>query len=353
MVKYGCATCGKSFTQKGHYDIHQNRKRPCKKDDTLDKLVEQKVQEALAKMNSNVAKIDTTNTIIMQSSEMTDNKQTTEQVREAGLDKFYTIPAISEKCLNTIGAKYDWKKWDLVVEPSAGNGSFLTKIPTTKKVGVDIDPEQTDIIKKDFFEYKPQSGLSNILVVGNPPFGRVSSLAVKFFNHSAEWCNVIAFIIPKTFRRVSLQNRLHRKFHLVHDDEIPSEPCSFSPPMQVKCCFQIWEKKAEDRDLVKLSTKHADWDFLPYGPLDKRGQPTPPKGADFVVLAYGGKCGSIVKTGLDTLSPKSWHWVKAKISVPLLIERFGSLDYSLSKDTARQNSIGRGELVKLYSESYD
>jgi hypothetical protein len=269
-----------------------------------------------------------------------------------GLDKFYTIPAISEKCLDAIGTKYDWKKWDLVVEPSAGNGSFLSKIPTTKKVGFDIAPEHADIIKKDFFEYQPPLGLTNILVVGNPPFGRVSSLAVKFFNHSAEWCSVIAFIIPKTFRRISLQNRLHRKFHLVHDDEIPSDPCSFSPRMQVKCCFQIWEKRAEDRDLVKLSTKHADWDFLPHGPPDKRGQPTPPKGADFVVLAYGGKCGRVVTTGLDTLSPKSWHWVKAKVSVPLLIERFGSLDYSLSKDTARQNSIGRGELVKLYSESY-
>ena len=283
MVKYSCAICGKSFTQKGHYEIHQNRKRPCKKDDTPVKPVEQKVQDALARTNSNVAKINTTNAIIMSSNEMT-----TEQVREVGLDKFYTIPAISEKCLNTIGAKYDWKRWDLVVEPSAGNGSFLSKIPTSKKVGVDISPEHADIIKKDFFEYKPPSDVSNILVVGNPPFGRVSSLAVKFFNHSAEWCNVIAFIIPKTFRRVSLQNRLHRKFHLVHDDEIPSDPCSFSPPMQVKCCFQIWEKRPEERELVKLSTKHADWEFMPYGPLGQRGQPTPPKGADFVVLAYGG-----------------------------------------------------------------
>lgn len=346
MVHYGCATCGKSFTQKGHYEIHQNRKRPCKKDDTIEKLVEQKVQEALAKF-------DTTNTIVSQSTGMPVNTPTTEQVREAGLDKFYTIPAISEKCLSTVGMKYDWKKWDLVVEPSAGNGSFLSIIPTAKKVGIDISPEHKDILKKDFFEFTPPSGLTNILVVGNPPFGRVSSLAVKFFNHSAEWCSVIAFIIPKTFRRVSLQNRLHRKFHLVHDNEIPSDPCSFNPPMQVKCCFQIWEKRADDRAIVKLSTKHADWEFLPYGPLDTKGQPTPPKGADFVVLAYGGKCGSIVTTGLHALRPKSWHWIKANISVPLLIERFGSLDYSLSKDTARQNSIGRGELIKLYSESFD
>ena len=268
---------------------------------------------------------------------MTDNKPTTKQVRDAGLDKFYTIPEISNKCIDIIGTKYNWDTWDLVVEPSAGNGSFLTKIPTSKKIGIDIEPEHTDIIKKYFFNYNPPVGFNNILVVGNPPFGRVSSLAIKFFNHAAEWCNVIAFIIPKTFRRVSLQNRLHKKFHLIYDEEIPSEPCSFSPPMQVKCCFQIWEKKDENRNIIKLATKHADWDFLSNGPPDNSGQPTPPKGADFALLAYGGKCGSIVTTELDKLRPKSWHWVKAKISVPLLIERFRSLDYSISKDTARQN----------------
>ena len=284
---------------------------------------------------------------------MTDNKPTTKQVRDAGLDKFYTIPEISNKCIDIIGTKYNWDTWDLVVEPSAGNGSFLTKIPTSKKIGIDIEPEHTDIINKNFFDYNPPVGFNNILVVGNPPFGRVSSLAIKFFNHAAEWCNVIAFIIPKTFRRVSLQNRLHKKFHLIYDEEIPSEPCSFSPPMQVKCCFQIWEKKDENRDIIKLTTKHTDWDFLSNGPPDNSGQPTPPKGADFALLAYGGKCGSIVTKELDKLRPKSWHWVKAKISVPLLIERFRSLDYSISKDTARQNSIGRGELVKLYSESFD
>lgn len=282
---------------------------------------------------------------------------TTEQVREAGLDKFYTIPEISDKCLKTLQTKYTWASWDLVVEPSAGNGSFFTRIPLpqNKKVGLDISPEHPTIVKQDFFDYKPPTSLTgkNILTVGNPPFGRVSSLAVKFFNHAAEWSTVIAFIIPKTFRRVSLQNRLHEKFHLIHDEEIPSDPCSFSPPMQVKCCFQIWEKRPESRAIVKLSTTHADWDFLQNGPLDAKGQPTPPKGADFALLAYGGKCGKIVTTGLDQLRPKSWHWIKAKIAVPLLIERFNSLDYSLSKDTARQNSIGRGELVKLYSDFRD
>lgn len=274
------------------------------------------------------------------------------EVREEGLDKFYTIPVVVDRCLASIGGSYDWDTWGLVVEPSAGNGSFLSKIPTTKKVGLDIAPEHADIVKIDFFAYSPPHGVTNILVLGNPPFGRGCSLAVRFFNHAAEWCSVIAFIIPKTFRRISIQNRLHVNFHLVCDDDIPSDPCSFSPPMQVKCCFQLWEKRIYERDIVKLSTKHSDWEFLAFGPLDDRGQPTPPKGADFAVLAYGGQCGRIIQKGLDALRPKSWHWIRAKIPASQLMTRFASLDYSISKDTSRQNSIGRGELVNLYSGSF-
>ena len=51
MVTYICTTCDKVFTQKGHYDSHNVRKRPCKKNDSIEKLVEKKVQEALAKTN--------------------------------------------------------------------------------------------------------------------------------------------------------------------------------------------------------------------------------------------------------------------------------------------------------------
>jgi len=303
---------------------------------------------------------------------------TTESVRESGLDKFYTIPTIAKKCILKLGEKYDWTKWDLVIEPSAGSGSFLLQIPTKKCIGIDISPEHKDIIKEDFLMYNPHTyiyqepykdkdiirqlninpqNLKNILVLGNPPFGKISSLAVKFFNHAAEWASVIAFIIPKTFRRVSIQNKLNKQFHLVYDDEIPLKPCSFTPPMMVKCCFQIWEKKETCRDIVELTTKHKDWEFLSFGPLDTNNQPTPPEGADFAIRAYGGKCGDIIKDNLNTLRPKSWHWIKANtsisITISILIERFSSLDYSLSKDTARQNSIGRSDLVKLYSDSYN
>lgn len=277
---------------------------------------------------------------------------TADSVREAGLDKFYTIPAISEKCLERIGARYKWSDWGLVIEPSAGNGSFFTQIPpVSKKLGIDISPEHKDVIKQDFLTYNPPTDAGRILIVGNPPFGRVSSLAIKFFNHAANWADVIAFILPRTFRRVSVQNKLNPRFHLAFDEDIPMEPCSFSPPMMAKCCFQIWEKRGTERPVIKLSTTHEDWDFLGFGPKDERGQPTPPEGADFAMRAYGGKCGEIVETGLETLRPKSWHWIKSKIDKNTLIYRFKTLDYAESLNTARQNSMGMGELVRLYSEA--
>lgn len=275
----------------------------------------------------------------------------TATTRQEGLDKFYTVPSVAKECLQKVGDTYSWDSWDLVVEPSAGNGSFFLQIPTSKKVGIDLVPEHSQLQKQDFFTFVP-SVSGKILVIGNPPFGKVSSLAIKFFNHAASFASVIAFIIPRTFRRRSVQNKLHPSFHLLYDIELPLEPCAFSPPMMAKCCFQIWEKRTEQRDFVKLPLTHPHWTFLPYGPLDENQQPTPPKSADFAIRAYGGKCGELWILELETLRPKSWHWIKASIDMNLLVQRFQALDYSLSHDTARQNSIGRAELVLLYQQAY-
>jgi DNA adenine methylase len=64
MVEYSCDICSKSFTQKGHYDSHKNRKRPCKKDTKIEVLIEKKVQEALAKTNVGAVKIEPTQPVM-------------------------------------------------------------------------------------------------------------------------------------------------------------------------------------------------------------------------------------------------------------------------------------------------
>ena len=285
------------------------------------------------------------------------NHKNTKEVREEGLDKFYTLPSYSKKCIDKLTEYYPFTGFDLIVEPSVGNGSFYHNIHSDNKIGLDISPDENkdkdvNFLKMDFFDFTPSDmgEYDNILVVGNPPFGKVSSLAIQFFNHSAEWANVIAFIIPRTFRRPSVQNKLNTMFHLVYDEEVPISPCCFTPKMMVKCCFQIWERKdTKKRAIINLPTHHNDWEFLKFGPLDINGQPTPPNCAEFAIRAYGGKIGDIKENGLDVLRPKSWHWIRSNIDKTDLIDIFKRLDYSNSTNTARQNSMGKGELVRAYT----
>ena len=283
-----------------------------------------------------------------------DHKEKLDNVRKEGLDKFYTITEYSKKCIDKVFELYDISYFSLIIEPSAGNGSFFNQLKCNNKIGMDIAPENKNIIEMDFFNYKPPKNTNNtnntnkILVIGNPPFGKVSSIAIKFFNHSAEWSDVIAFIIPRTFRRVSVQNKLNTLFHLIYDEDVPTKPCHFIPKMMVKCCFQIWEKKEIERLIINLPTKHKDWIFLSFGSNDEFGQPTPPDNADFAIRAYGGKIGEIKKIKLNNLRPKSWHWIKSNINKENLINIFNQLDYSNSLNTARQNSMGKGELIRLY-----
>jgi hypothetical protein len=357
MSKYICEKCGKDFKQKGHYTTHLNKKNPCVNELKIKEIVDKAVEEKMSKIKNNIIFdiVEDNNNIIetIQPEEIENSKTDTKnakEVREEGLDKFYTIPSYSKKCIDKVFELYEKINFDLIIEPSAGNGSFFEQLEFEYKVGIDISPENKNIIKMDFFDYNPPTHKNNILVIGNPPFGKISSIAIKFFNHSARWANVIAFIIPRTFRRPSVQNKLNKMFHLIYDEDVSTKPCCFTPKMMVKCCFQIWEKKNIERSFIDLPTKHEDWEFLPFGPIDIYGQPTPPTGADFAMRAYGGKIGEIEQIKLSELRPKSWHWIKSNIKKEELITRFNQLDYSDSLNTARQNSMGRGELVRLYND---
>lgn len=264
-----------------------------------------------------------------------------------GLDQFYTKPDIALKCYHKLQELTNIHDYDTHLEPSAGSGSFYDLMDETKRVGLDIEPQKEGIVQMDFFQYQPIEG-NRYLTIGNPPFGRVSSLAVQFFNKSAEFSDCIAFIIPRTFKRVSIQNKLDLNFKLIYNEDLPIRPCCFTPNMTAKCCFQIWIKTEEKRQVVEYKKSHPDFTFMKHGPKDHHNQPTPPTNADFALKAYGSHCGEIVDTDLDTLRPKSWHWIRSNIDVNTLKKRFKQLDYSMSEDTVRQDSLGQQELIYLY-----
>ena len=120
MVKYSCETCEKTFAQKGHLETHKNRKRPCKKDNTIEALVEKKVQEALSKMSEGVVKIDPITAQQMQSNPMDYSKKTREEL----------IAICKENSIKGYSGK---KKEDIIKLLSINNNTLITNI-TTKVV---------------------------------------------------------------------------------------------------------------------------------------------------------------------------------------------------------------------------
>jgi hypothetical protein len=116
----------------------------------------------------------------------------------------------------------------------------------------DIEPENEEIIKQDCLEfdyYIDKKTYSKIHVIGNPPFGRQSSVTIKFIKKSCEFCDDCSFILPKSFRKNSLKRVFPINFHLINEIDLPSN--SFlvdGGEHDVPCVFQIWQKKETNRD---------------------------------------------------------------------------------------------------------
>ena len=265
-------------------------------------------------------------------------------------DQFYTKPEIAKQCLDKLSEYVDVDLFDVFVEPSAGTGSFFNLLPHNKRIGIDIEPKCEGLTQGDYLEWSPPPN-KKIMVVGNPPFGTKNKYSVQFFNKSAEFADIIAFIIPRTWKRISTQNRLSLDFELLFNMDLPRN--CFVPKITAKCCFQIWVRTQSPREKIILPSSHPDFLLLPWGPKDDNNQPTPNPDADFAMRAVGWGCGEMYTENLLTLRPKSYHWIKACISVDLLKERFGMLDYSISKDTCRQDSLGKKELIQLYKNSFN
>ena len=57
------------------------------------------------------------------------------------IDKFYTQIKIAKECIDLVP---DLDTYDLIIEPSAGNGSFSSQLNC---IAYDIEPENKNIIK--------------------------------------------------------------------------------------------------------------------------------------------------------------------------------------------------------------
>jgi len=174
--------------------------------------------------------------------------QDTGKFRENTKDQYYTCQSVAKECIDSIvslipdSIAYQW------IEPSAGNGSFLKSLPIhIPRIGIDLDPKMDGIIKGNFLEWEPTSHAKRIFF-GNPPFGKQGSLAKQFIQHSANYADVIAFILPKSFVKPSMSRAFPSKFHCILEKELPKNSFEVNKiSYDVPCVFQIWQKQSEDR----------------------------------------------------------------------------------------------------------
>lgn len=254
------------------------------------------------------------------------------------LDQYYTIPAIARDCIAFSEDQLAHHKFDTVLEPSAGTGAFSNQLGEAC-LALDIAPRGPRITQADFLHWAPPDDLGSTVTIGNPPFGRVARKAIGFFNKAATFADAIAFIVPRSFRKDSIQRQLDRRFHFVNELDLPEEAFVFQGvPYAVPSCFQVWERRAELRPVSPKPTTHSAFTFCA------------PEEADFALQRVGANAGRI-KSISEAGSKNSHYFLRANSDACLLRAQFELIDFdTVRRNTAGCPSISKSEIVHLFSE---
>lgn len=266
-------------------------------------------------------------------------------------DKYFTKPSVVIDCIK----KINLTRYDYILEPSAGCGSFLSRLPKDKAKGIDIQPDIPEVIKLDFYSIGKVINLLGLktednkkyLSIGNPPFGKMSTMAIDFFNGCALFSDTIAFILPRTFRKASVINKLDKNFCLREEYLLPEDSFLILDPSQeqltrsydVPCVFQIWDKTKQPRKKIITLVDCEEFEFV----KDR-------KTADFAVRRVGVKAGNTYDI-TDKISSESHYFVKQKENdVRNVIDKI-VWDYNSAKyDVAGNPSISKDELISQYKK---
>jgi predicted RNA methylase len=256
------------------------------------------------------------------------------------IDKFYTKENIVKECISNIQNHINISKRDVLLEPSAGNGRFLTqlkqKFPFCKIIGIDISPDIEEIQKQDFLTYSNNHENKNVHVIGNPPFGKQSSMAKQFIKKSCKFAKTICFILPKSFKKQSVQEQSFDKyFHLIYSKDLPENSFTIDDrECNVPCVFQIWIKKTTMRPVCEKIIENG---YI----FTKRNE-----APDFSLRRVGVYAGKLSKDIVDK-SVESHYFIKItglEISKDVFFEKYNNEALYDRDNTVGPRSISKEEV---------
>lgn len=285
--------------------------------------------------------------------------------RARDFDQFYTRPSVARECLDFMHRVLAEQGEDmsshkgLWIEPSAGTGVFLSLLPENR-IGIDKDPPATpnedltdeerrlraEIATADFFEWSPPADhVRPVITVGNPPFGRNGSLALRFLDRAAGMSKYVCFILPRTFEKQATQDKVNPHLELL--DTMTLGDDSFTHcgrTYNVPCCFQVWRVR---EDLAKRPRKvrplaHGDFIIVPR--YHNEGD------ADFAFQRVGAQAGQVSTEGLSK-SWKSHYFIKVatdEVDVRAVLASLDEVWARIRQKTAGNPSIGKGDLIEEY-----
>jgi hypothetical protein len=250
-------------------------------------------------------------------------------------DQFYTQPAVAAACVASFAARYPDAATEYIwIEPSAGAGAFVRAFPSgSEAVAIDIEPAATGILKADFLEWPaPPQTPKKCIVIGNPPFGRQSSLAKAFIRKAATFATLIAFILPKSFVKPSMSAAFPGAFHCKHSEELAKDSFVINgQPYDVPCVFQIWERCDEERAAVEK--------VAPVGFAYVKGS----EAYDIAFRRVGALAGRCYRAGSGSFSVQSHYFLKVadESKINTIIEKVNA--HQFPNNTVGPRSIAKGE----------
>lgn len=180
------------------------------------------------------------------------------------LDKFYTKKDLAAELYNKTVEVLSLSGNEKFLEPSAGSGNFSRLLKNVD--AYDIKPEADGITQADFLKLKIDG--TDYISIGNPPFGSRCRLAIDFFEKCAKHSKAIAFVVPVTFLKWSVQSELNNNFSLIYSEQLDESSFTFmGDDYELRCCFQIWTRNDVYKDMVDLRIKrrppvsHSDFNI--------------------------------------------------------------------------------------------
>ena len=261
--------------------------------------------------------------------------------RVTGKEQYYTPRDLASSLVSKVERLVSDFSSRIVLEPAGGTGAFVeaAKAFGAKKVlSVDIEPKHSDVSKGNYLESSMK--FKDAITISNPPFGRNNSLSIPFFNRAADHSEYIAFIVPRSWRKWSVINRLDRRFHLIHDEELSIDYVDDSHTLishknNLKTCFQIWQRKENLREIVKVEDK---------GFVTK----VKPEEADVALTVFGFSCGK-VNTEFERKANTTRMFLK--LNHPKALNALQTVNFQrFSKNTAYTEALSFQEINFLLNE---